>query len=81
MKAIPILNATRGLAENQPEYNVLEIRDSQPQPGVNVMTSAWKPTKEELQLLNNDGIIQLSIMGTLHPPVSMVITENITNVH
>ncbi len=63
-----ILGTTRELAKNQPEYNVLCIRDIIAH-GKNFMQSAWEPTPLEVTKLMAGGRIVLSIMGTVHPPV------------
>ena len=42
--------------------------------GGNAMVSVWRPTEEERQQLINGGEIQLSILGTVHPPVMLVVT-------
>jgi len=55
-------NATRRLAEDQPEYIGLSIVDERID-GVNYMTSIWEPTPKELHDLNNGGAVRLSIIG------------------
>ncbi len=35
------------------------------------MTSAWKPTAEELEALKNGAHICLTVWGDVHPPVAM----------
>ncbi len=68
MIAVNLTNATRTLAEDQPEYFPLDIVDSEMN-GVSQMDSIWAPTDEELVLLNDGGLVNLSILGTQHPPV------------
>lgn len=36
-----------------------------------VMTSAWKPSAEELEQLNKGAAVALVIYGTIHPPVAL----------
>jgi hypothetical protein len=56
--------------ENQPEYVGLpvmaELRD-----GVPHMTTLWRPTPEELALLNAGGLVCLTLQVWQHPPVVM----------
>lgn len=61
---------TRELAKDQPEYRRLCIRDERTAEG-NMMVSAWEPTKEQLEALNNGGKVLLGIMGVVHPPISL----------
>ncbi|WP_299686730.1 hypothetical protein [uncultured Tateyamaria sp.] len=70
MQPMRISNATRTLAEDQDEYMALAIRDEVID-GVNHMTSLWEPTPAELEHLKGGGSIRLTILGTMHPPVSM----------
>jgi len=65
---VSLTNATRTLAEDQPEYFPLDIVDSE-MSGVSQMDSVWAPTNEELALLKAGGLVTLSILGTQHPPV------------
>ncbi len=39
------------------------------------MTSVWKPTEEELDILVNGGGISLSILGRAQPPVMLGVVE------
>jgi len=39
------------------------------------MISAWRPTREELARLNQGAAIELCIVGTTHPPVSLNVGE------
>lgn len=73
MQSCPLTNATRTLATDQSEYHNLDIVDMKTQMG-NAMVSVWRPTKEERQQLINGGEIQLSILGTVHPPVDLIVT-------
>ena len=69
MVSIHLNNATRTLAKDQPEYNELDVVDIERKDGSNHMLSLWKPTPEELEMLNNNGVVALFILGTEHPPV------------
>lgn len=51
---------------------VLPVRDERDEKtGSNVMVSLFKPAPEELQHLNNGGVIKLRIYGDVHPVVSV----------
>ena len=39
------------------------------------MTSVWKPSEEELDILVNGGGISLSILGRAQPPVMLGVVE------
>lgn len=40
--------------------------------GIRTLTSYWKPSKEELDyLIENDGFVELMLIGTTHPPVAL----------
>lgn len=43
--------------------------------GTRFMVSFWRPTKEELELLQNGGVIQLHVEGYIHPVVAMAVSE------
>ena len=62
------IHATRVLAESQDEYKRLAIRDYVID-GLNYMTSLWEPTPSELEILRQGGMVRLTIIGTVHPPV------------
>lgn len=72
MIPVDLSNATRTLAKDQPEYMPLDIVDSVAD-GVPQMDSVWAPTPEELALLNDGGLVTLSILGTQHPPVFVAV--------
>jgi hypothetical protein len=40
-----------------------------------VLISFWKPTEEELKLLNNGSSIELSVFGGGMPPVQVSVTD------
>lgn len=73
MRPVPIKGCTRRLGA-PPSWNhevegichTLEILDDS-----GWMTSAWKPTPKELELLNQGYPILLMIEGERHPVVSM----------
>ena len=48
----------------------LPIRDEKTTAGQG-MTSAWQPTPDEIARLNAGASIHLTVLGTVHPPVSM----------
>lgn len=39
--------------------------------GIPFVTSAWKLTAAELEMVNRTGIVLLTVVGTTHPPVSI----------
>jgi hypothetical protein len=47
----------------------------QQQDGVDVMLSAWKPTKLELEMLQDGASIVLGVLGSGHPPVLMYVSD------
>lgn len=48
----------------------LPIRD-EPTTAGQGMTSAWFPTPEEIERIKDGAPIYLTVLGTVHPPVSM----------
>ncbi len=68
MIPMPLTNATRTLAKDQPEFIELDIFDEILN-GVPHMSSLWIPSPEELEVLNAGGGVHLCILGTQHPPV------------
>lgn len=56
--------------EDQPEFGGLpvmaEVVDGAPH-----MTSLWRPTAEELAILNAGGVVNLTLQVWQHPPVVM----------
>lgn len=44
--------------------------------GLDQLTSAWFPTPDELQRLNDGAPVLLSIIGGGHPPVMLEVGEN-----
>lgn len=41
------------------------------------ITSFWKPTPEELEALNANGVVMVTVLGTLHPPVEINVTLDV----
>ena len=70
MIPLKIEGFTRKLGERQEEFITLAIRDV-PHNGENLMMSLWEPTPAELKMLNEGGSIRLTIMGMVHPAVSL----------
>lgn len=75
MEPSKLLNATRTVAETQNEFSNLDIMDALVD-GNNCMFSVWEPSEEELRLLNEGGKIQLGVMGTVMPPVMLLVQDN-----
>ena len=72
-----ITGATRTLGQGQ-GFLGLPIRDSirKDPSGFHIqMESAWHPTPDELERLNAGAPVILAILGTLHPPVSIIVGE------
>lgn len=72
-----IENATRNLGApsdwdkaTQGPCGGLPIRDEQTGAGQG-MTSAWFPTPEEIERIASGAPVYLTVLGTVHPPVSM----------
>ena len=82
MDIIPIPGANMNLAEHQDEYLTMPVRaetitvvvrDDGAVDDVPCLSSAWKPTRDELALLLDGGYVQLRILGTQHPPVMITV--------
>lgn len=43
--------------------------------GINFMVSFWRPTKEEIEALQNGAVLQLHVAGAVHPVVAMAVSE------
>jgi hypothetical protein len=41
--------------------------------GMNIMYTVYKPTAEDLEALNNGGVLRLGIMGSTHPVFNMCV--------
>lgn len=39
------------------------------------IVSFWKPTPEELEILNSNGLVQLVVLGAGQPPVSVEVQD------
>jgi len=54
----------------------LAILDQQPEcGGSNRMWSAWEPTPDELERLQSGAAVYLCVLGTAHPPVTLMVGE------
>lgn len=82
MDIIPIPGANMNLAEHQDEYLTMPVRaetitvvvrDDGAVDDVPCLSSAWKPSRDELALLLDSGYVQLRILGTQHPPVMITV--------
>ena len=51
----------------------LAIRDMPINDGVPAMHSVWEPTPEELERLNAGAKVYLLVVGSVHPPVSLMV--------
>ena len=79
MKVITIPGANFTIAEEQDEYTTLPVKvgsvDVELQDGVYeaipTLTSAWRPTVDELLLLYRGGYVELCVLGAKHPPVML----------
>lgn len=81
MTPVSLINETRCPGKptdwNEEEHGdcvALSINDSawnNPEATYNIMTSAWKPNKEELDILNSGGHVFLGIFGITHPVVCL----------
>lgn len=77
MRSVTFKDKTRDLGapcewdQSDVPCNALAIRDVHMGDHVPGMESYWKPSKEELVMLNNGGFVKLTIVGTTHPPVSV----------
>jgi hypothetical protein len=77
MKPVAIEGMTRDLVkprdwddEKNGTCGSLEIRDEEFRFG-NGMISHWKPSENELKILNEGGVVQLCVCGEVHPPVAL----------
>lgn len=62
-----IKGSTRVLGKSQ-GYLGLPVRD-EVRDGVAYMVSAWEPTPDEIAAIQAGAKIEVSIMGTVHPPI------------
>ena len=85
MNIIQIPGANMNLAEHQDEFLTLPVkaRNVTVDAGdgtvedVPAMSSAWKPTRTELALLLDGGYIELTVLGTQHPPIMLNVEPEI----
>lgn len=84
MTPIKLEEATRTLGkpdswdENNPtiECDALSIIDTELTPGQNIMTSAWKPTTQEIEALRCGEMLILRVWGAFHPPVMLEVANS-----
>lgn len=53
----------------------LPILDREDATGAHWMISAWRPSPADLEALNAGACIQVAIGGSIHPPISVGVTE------
>ncbi len=74
--ATRVLGAPPGWNEERDGFcGGLPILDHRDESGVNYMISTWEPTEDELERLKAGASVQLWVVGTAHPPVSLTIGE------
>jgi hypothetical protein len=64
-----VLGAPPGVSIEQ--CRALPIRRAQLEDGIPVVQSFWRPTPQELKMLNSGAPVVLSIFGHTHAPVTM----------
>ena len=64
-----VLGAPRGMTID--ECNALPITRIQYADGTPAVASFWRPTAEELALINQGQCIRLVTLGTTHPPLML----------
>ena len=78
MIASRITGATRVLGQSQ-GYGGLPIRDDVVQCSVDgpvpAMTTAWEPTPAELERIAAGAKVEVTILGTAHPPIDVRVGE------
>lgn len=62
-----IAGVSRVLGKSQ-GYIGLPVRDEERE-GVPAMTTAWEPTPEEIDAIRAGAKIEITILGTAHPPI------------
>jgi hypothetical protein len=67
-----ILNPPRGWDNggDNPKCGGLPVEVLRDEHGT-VMRSMWRPSREDLEILNDGGYVVLSVLGTMHPPVAL----------
>lgn len=71
-----ILGAPKGEEDACDDLNIQRAHTMYGDRPVKCVVSFWKPTSEELALLNANGCIQLCVIGTTHPPLCLDVIEN-----
>lgn len=80
MTPVTLIDETRNIGkpkdwdETVGPCSSLSVHDSaanDPEATYNIMTSAWKPDANELQVLNEGGFIYLGIWGINHPVIRL----------
>lgn len=69
----PSNNAVLGAPAGMPidECNALPITRIQYSDGTPAVASYWKPTPDELALLNRGQAVRLTVLGGTHPPLML----------
>ena len=75
MNPIKMANATRTLGYNHLEFDPLDILDIELSEHRSVMVSFWQPSQKELENLTNGGAVELQVVGTVHPVVSLHVAD------
>lgn len=81
MNCYPIHPCTRKMVSPvgmEDECGTLQISDQHDPIWGNMMRSAWMPTDEEREAIANGAPVILSIVGTMHPVVAVIVGELIT---
>lgn len=73
MEHVRIAGKTRTLGIDQ-GYQPLHVRDED-MDGINVMWMAWKPSPEDLAILNAGGNVEIGMIGTVPPPIKARVGE------
>ncbi len=69
-----VLGAPAGWDQKQLPCNAMPINRGEYE-GHKVVVSFWRPTKEELALLNAGALVSLWIIGTTMPPAKIAVEE------
>lgn len=67
-----VLGAPAGWDQKELPCNAIAVTDAEVN-GVPVVMTFWRPTAEELALLNAGGLVSLSIVGRTMPPVALLV--------
>ena len=70
-------HTTRRIGRSQ-GFHRLAIADANFADGTPVMVTWWRLTPGELQILNDGGLLEIAILGNVHPPIrpTIVTGEN-----